>query len=180
MYLTERLVLRTADEVEIANVLDYYRENQKHLQPYEPIREDKFYTYREQGVLLSFEKEHLHNQTGLKLYISKKNQSKIIGILNFSSIIMGGFCSCFIGYGLDHRYLSNGFMTEACKKGIGIMFDQYKLHRIEGNVMPRNESSIKILKKLGFESEGLAKKYLRINGNWEDHEHYVLLNEEVE
>ncbi|EOD01178.1 Ribosomal-protein-S5p-alanine acetyltransferase [Caldisalinibacter kiritimatiensis] len=71
-------------------------------------------------------------------------------------------------------------MTEALKMGIDIAFNELKLHRIEANIMPKNEASLRIVKKLGFYEEGVAKKYLKINGKWEDHIHMVLLNEDIE
>ncbi len=43
--------------------------------------------------------------------------------------------------------------------------------------MPRNTPSLSLVKKLGFHEEGLAKQYLKINGQWEDHLHMTLLNE---
>jgi [ribosomal protein S5]-alanine N-acetyltransferase len=46
--------------------------------------------------------------------------------------------------------------------------------------MPRNGASLRVAEKLGFENEGLGKKYLKINGKWEDHIHMVLFNEEIE
>lgn len=60
------------------------------------------------------------------------------------------------------------------------MFNEYKLHRIEDTVMPKNIASLKVLEKLNFKNEGLSKKYQKINGRWEDHIHMVLLNSEVE
>lgn len=177
MYYTDRLVLKTANEINVEDMLDYYRENRQHLGPYEPTRDDTFYTFREQSIQLAYDQDNLRNEMGLKLYLSKPGMNRIIGILNFSQIIKGAFCSCYVGYGLDARYTGQGYMHEALKLGIQIMFKEYGLHRIEGNVMPRNTRSIAVLEKLGFVPEGLAKKYLKINGVWEDHRHYVLLNE---
>ncbi|WP_330651588.1 GNAT family N-acetyltransferase [Tepidibacter aestuarii] len=70
-------------------------------------------------------------------------------------------------------------MSEAIKKGIDIIFNQYKLHRIEANIMPKNKASLRVVEKLGFYNEGLALKYLKINGKWEDHIHMVLLNDKL-
>lgn len=67
-------------------------------------------------------------------------------------------------------------MREALQAVIDYAFKQMKLHRIEANIMPANTRSIQLVKSLGFEEEGLAKKYLKINGHWQDHIHYVLLN----
>jgi ribosomal-protein-alanine N-acetyltransferase len=69
--------------------------------------------------------------------------------------------------------------TEAIKKGIDLVFNDYGLHRIEANVMPKNVRSLRVTEKLGFYNEGIAHKYLKINGIWEDHVHMVLLNDNV-
>lgn len=58
-------------------------------------------------------------------------------------------------------------------------FNDLKLHRIEGNIMPINEPSLAVLRKCNFINEVYAPKYLRINGIWEDHIHMVLLNENI-
>ncbi|KNF08661.1 acetyltransferase [Gottschalkia purinilytica] len=75
--------------------------------------------------------------------------------------------------------VNKGYITEAIKKGIDIMFNNYGLHRIEANIMPKNKPSLRVVGKLGFYNEGLARKYLKINGVWEDHIHMVLLNDNL-
>ena len=60
-------------------------------------------------------------------------------------------------------------MSEAVKRAIQYMFEEQKIHRIMANYMPSNERSAQLLHKLGFTIEGLAKEYLLINGQWEDH-----------
>ena len=70
-------------------------------------------------------------------------------------------------------------MSEALKKIINIAFNELKLHRIEANIMPKNLASQKLVQKFSFKNEGLSKKYLKINGLWEDHYHYVLLNDKL-
>lgn len=103
-----------------------------------------------------------------------------IGTICFSHIIKGFFLSCYVGYSIDYSETNKGYITEALRKGIDIMFDEYKLHRMEATVMPKNISSLKVLEKLNFKNEGLSEKYQRINGKWEDHLHMVLLNSKVE
>lgn len=177
MYKTERLLLKTAKEISIEQLLDYYRENKDFFKPYEPKRADSFFTFRQQGIALDNDIFHLEHRSALKLFICLKENERLIGILNFSQIILGSFKSCYIGYNQDEKKTGQGYMTESIIAGIEIMFKDYGLHRIEGNVMPTNRPSIRILEKLGFEYEGTARKYLYINGRWEDHMHYVLLNE---
>lgn len=68
-------------------------------------------------------------------------------------------------------------MTELISWMVTYGFETLHLHRIEASVMPKNERSLRVLEKNGFEREGLAKKYLRINGVWEDHIHMVKIND---
>ncbi len=107
----------------------------------------------------------------------KDDDKKIIGSIALSNIAMGNFRSCFLGYRIDETENSKGYATEAIRKVIDFGFDELKLHRIEANIMTGNNTSIRVIQKLGFTHEGDSKKYLQINGIWEDHSHYVLLNE---
>jgi ribosomal-protein-alanine N-acetyltransferase len=102
-----------------------------------------------------------------------------IGNLAFNNIVRGAFQSCHLGYQLDEREINQGFITEALQRAIAYAFEDLRLHRIEANVMPRNQRSRRVVEKLGFGEEGLARQYLKINGVWEDHIHYVLLNDAV-
>ena len=65
------------------------------------------------------------------------------------------------------------------EKIIEIIFNEYKLHRIETNIMLKNKASIRLLEKLNFSQEGVCKKYLRVDGKWEDHLRMVLLNDDI-
>jgi ribosomal-protein-alanine N-acetyltransferase len=59
------------------------------------------------------------------------------------------------------------------------IFDRIGLHRVEAACLPHNAASRGLLTKLGFAEEGYARKYLRINGTWQDHVLYGLLKEEL-
>jgi ribosomal-protein-alanine N-acetyltransferase len=89
---------------------------------------------------------------------------------------MGNFKSCFLGYKLDKDEINKGYMTEAIRETVQIMFDEHGLHRVEVNIIPRNARSLKVMEKLKFEREGFSKKYLEINGVWEDHIHFATYN----
>lgn len=89
----------------------------------------------------------------------------------------GAFQSCFLGYKLDGALCGRGYMTQAVEACTRFAFGPAALHRVEANVMPRNTASLRVLKKCGYRPEGLARRYLRINGAWEDHIHMVRLNE---
>jgi [ribosomal protein S5]-alanine N-acetyltransferase len=179
-YETERLFLKIIDETYDQKVLDYYIRNREFLNEWEPIRDDEFYTIENHRNLIEKDRISIEAGNQLRFWIFKKDESdEIIGSVAFSNIVRGAFLSCHLGYKLDRDEINKGYATEAIKKGIDIIFKDYKLHRIEANIMPKNKASLKVVEKLGFYNEGIAYKYLKINGKWEDHIHMVLLNDDV-
>ncbi len=179
-YETERLTLRTIDLSDLGLLKEYLIRNRDFLSPWEPQRQDSYYT--DNNLVHMIEEEIANNskQNHLSLYVSLKGEKQIIGNVTLSNIIRGVFQSCFIGYKLDKDQVNKGLMSESVAKIIDIAFNELKLHRIEANIMPRNQASKQVVKKMGFEYEGLSKEYLKINSVWEDHEHYALLNKAFE
>lgn len=158
-------------------VTDYYIRNKAFLLDFEPARADEFYSLDYQKGLI--EKEMLDSKAGTSYHYYIKAQSHpdhIIGVAGLNNVIMGAFCSAFLGYKLDERFLNNGYMTMAISMLSNHAFEEIGLHRLEANVMPRNKASLRVLEKNGFENEGLSKSYLNINGVWEDHIHMVKIN----
>jgi ribosomal-protein-alanine N-acetyltransferase len=181
IYETKRLLLKILDKNSFIEVTDYYKRNINFKTEFEPKRNKNFLTSELQKKQLEDEMLKFERGNMLKLWIFKKDKpQKIIGFFSFSNIIRAAFLSCFLGYRLDEKEVNNGYMTEAIRKGIEIIFNDYKLHRIEANIMPKNKASLSVVKKLGFTSEGISKNYLNINGKWEDHIHMVLLNKKLE
>lgn len=183
IYETDRLILKTLSLGEADQALKYYIDNKEFLAPFEPVRDPIFYTLTEQEKCLREDMINAKMGQSIRFWIYLKNEKTInrpIGSLAFSNIVAGVFLNAFVGYKLDGQYLNKGYMTEALKKGVTIMFTEFGLHRLEANIMPRNIASLSVAKKVGFYEEGLAKKYLRINGVWEDHIHMVIRNIEME
>lgn len=175
-YETDRLYLRILKPNYGRPVLEYYKRNHSFLREWEPKPHDDFYTVSYQKNKLKNEYYMAKNHTLVRFWIIKKENNKIVGNVCYSNIIMGNFKSCFLGYKLDKDEINKGYMTEAIKETVQIMFDDYGLHRVEVNIIPRNKRSLKVMEKLGFEREGFSKKYLEINGVWEDHIHFATYN----
>lgn len=180
VYETERLLLKTLDKSYAELVLDYYLRNRQFLEQWDPIQNEEFYTKQYHKDQLDKELCDIENGSIFKLWIfEKQEKGRIIGNIAFNNIIKGVFLSCFLGYKLDKDEINKGYITEAVQEGIDIMFNEFGLHRIECNIMPKNKRSLRVAEKLGFYNEGLAYKYLKINGKWEDHIHMVFLNDKV-
>ncbi len=179
-YTTNRLILRKLSIDESHLLSDYLLRNKDFLQEWEPIRDESYFTETSVKNIIDNENRSFENKTGLSLYLFNKDEERIIGNVALTNIVYGPFLSCYLGYKSDKSEINKGKITEALKKLVEIAFKEYKLHRIEANVIPRNLASVRVVKNLGFIEEGLSKKYLKINGKWEDHLHFVYLNEEVE
>lgn len=161
-------------------LVDYYKRNKEFLKEYEPQRVKSFFTIEFQKELLKKEVKAWEEKKAFRFYIKTLEEpNKIIGLIGLNEIVYGAFLSCFLGYKLDSEYINKGIMTSATNLIIDFAFNNLKLHRIEGNVMPKNKASLRVLEKCGFINEGISKYYLNINGIWEDHIHMVKINYEL-
>jgi hypothetical protein len=66
----------------------------------------------------------------------------------------------------------------ACAPGTGAAFEDLRLHRVQISIIPRNQASRRVAEKLELRNEGLAERYLEINGVWEDHFRFAITAEE--
>ncbi|MGO0190763.1 GNAT family N-acetyltransferase [Bacillus velezensis] len=79
---------------------------------------------------------------------------------------------------LDGKHNGKGYATKAVKLAVDYAFNELKLHRIEAGVMPHNKASIRVLEKAGFHKEDIARKNVKINGKWEDHQVLAIIHPE--
>ncbi len=93
----------------------------------------------------------------------------LIGGIALNDVQRGVAQKGTLGYWIGQPYAGRGLMTEAARLVCDFSFTELKLHRVEASCLPRNEPSRRLLVSLGFEQEGYARSYLRINGVWEDH-----------
>ncbi|HEY8025070.1 MAG TPA: GNAT family protein [Burkholderiaceae bacterium] len=101
----------------------------------------------------------------------------IVGVVNISEIAMGAFRSAYLGYYGTAQFGGKGMMTDAVRMAIAFAFNELGLHRIEANIQPGNSASIALVRRLGFKQEGYSERYLKINGEWRDHERWALLSD---
>lgn len=149
------------------NLLDYYIRNKKHLEPFEPLRDNSFYTYEVQKNILSDSYRQFLNGTAVDLGIFKDDY--LIGKLKLSNIVYGIFKSGILGYSIDKDEQGKGYMKEAVNLVVNYAFEDLDLHRVEASALVDNEPSKHVLIGCGFKELGINKKYLYINGGWKDH-----------
>lgn len=102
------------------------------------------------------------------------------GEINLNAVQRGPFQSAYVGYWIDERHAGRGYVPEAVVALARFVFEDLHLHRLQIAIIPRNAASRRVVEKLGLREEGIALRYLEINGTWEDHVRYALTREEWE
>jgi len=170
--VTERLTIVPLYHIQAKAILNYHLKNRAFLKATYPAPVEGFFTEDYWQRKLWLARQEWDNQKAA-LFVLKITESPlpetIIGTVNFNQIVRGVLQSCFLGYSLDEDYQAQGYMTEALESLIDHIFRDWRLHRIQANYLTSNKSSARVLEKLNFEKEGLAKRYLKIDGRWQDH-----------
>lgn len=164
-------MIKTIDLTDANGLSQYLTANKAHFAPWEPIREPTFYS--ENSCSERIYKILNTTSSVLFVFVSDRN---IVGHCELSQIVYGPFQACYMGYGVSKEFEGKGLAYELCSYAIDYAFTKLKLHRIMANYMPSNHRSERLLQRLGFTKEGLALKYLKIAGTWEDHNLTSLIN----
>jgi ribosomal-protein-alanine N-acetyltransferase len=113
-------------------------------------------------------------------FVFRGDNNDLLGGCTLSNVRRGVTQCCALGYWVGERFARQGYMFDAVRTLIPFIFRTLGLHRIEAACLPSNEASRSLLAKAGFRQEGLARRYLQINGEWQDHVLFALLSEDVQ
>ncbi|WP_169088893.1 GNAT family N-acetyltransferase [Paenibacillus sp. PL91] len=173
------IYLRPLARKDAEELLAVRQTNFSFLQPFEPIRPEHYFTLEEQRNQIDYGRKAAENDQAFSFGIFLNETHALIGRIELSGVARGPFQNANLGYFLDQEHNGKGYTTEAVSLCVKFGLEQLGLHRIQAGVMPRNLPSIRVLAKAGFRYEGLAKRYLNINGVWEDHALYAITAEDL-
>lgn len=111
-------------------------------------------------------------------FVFHAKDNEFLGAATISNIRRGVAQACSLGYWVGERFTRRGYTSAAVKALLPFVFDTLKLHRFEAACIPANEPSKRLLLGLGFSEEGFARKYLKINGEWQDHLMFALVEDD--
>ncbi|MFH4489921.1 ribosomal protein S5-alanine N-acetyltransferase [Vibrio diabolicus] len=170
------LLLRTAEIGDADMIAEYFQANREYLKPFEPKREEAFFSVN--GWLQKLIKLNELHRMGLGYYclLVRASSGEMLGTVSFSNLSRFPFYSCNVGYSLAEKAQGHGYMRRGLTMACDYMFNVQKLHRIQAGYMPHNKRSEAVLEHVGFNREGYAKDYLLINGEWQDHVLTSLVN----
>jgi len=173
------ITIKLVDASDAQALLALHMKNKDFFQAFSTTRDERFYTYQGQVDRILNTMESQKDGKKYLFLIHSRHTGELIGEVMLYQVVRENLESCGIGYTLDQDQNGKGYMTEAVKLVVNYAFTELKLHRIEAGVMPHNTGSIKVMQKAGFTQEGLARKNVNINGRWEDHLMFAMLEEDM-
>ncbi len=149
------------------------------LTPWEPLWASDSLTRGAYRNRLKLANHEGRNGQGYTLHIFRKEDEVLMGAITLAQIRRGVAQMASLGYWMGEPYAGQGYMTEALELVVHFAFRELSLHRIEAACLPTNRPSQRLLRRVGFREEGLARSYLRINGEWRDHLLFARLFDDV-
>ena len=119
----------------------------------------------------------LGNEAQLSYWVCTE-RDELAGVININEIVRGRFCSGYLGYYAFAPHHGRGYMTKGLCAVLSEAFKRQRLHRLEANIQPENEASLRLVQNVGFRLEGFSPRYLKIAGRWRDHERWAITAEE--
>jgi [ribosomal protein S5]-alanine N-acetyltransferase len=164
------VTLRAADSGDWRSWRNLREASRTFLTPWEPSWPGNALSYTYYcGLLRRYAREWRKGEGYNFLIFLNGKGGPLVGGISLNGVERGIAQTGTLGYWMGQAYAGHGYMREAAALVLAFAFDALQLHRLQASCLPRNEPSINLLRRLGFEEEGYAKAYLQINGKWEDH-----------
>ena len=178
MIRAERVLLRAPALADFPQWARVREDSRSFLAPWEPIwPADDLTKLAFRRRIRRYQRE-IRNGTGYPFFIFSPDGETLLGGLTLSQVQRGVTQSAILGYWMSAAHAGKGLMGAAVRAVVGFAFDTLHLNRLEAACLPHNEASIRLLEKVGFQREGYARKYLCIDGRWQDHLLYGLIRDD--
>jgi ribosomal-protein-alanine N-acetyltransferase len=174
----DRVMLRTPLNADFPQWAALREESRAFLAPWEPIWPADDLTKLAYRRRLRRYLREIKNGTGYPFFVFSADGETLLGGLTLAQIQRGVTQSAVLGYWMGAPFAGKGLMTAAVRAIVGFAFETLHQNRLEAACLPRNAASIRLLEKVGFTREGYARKYLCIDGRWQDHVLYGLVRDD--
>jgi ribosomal-protein-alanine N-acetyltransferase len=172
----DRVMLRTPQMQDYPVWAALRAESREFLTPWEPLWAADELSRASYRRRVRHYLRDLREDVGYALFIFSAQSGDLVGGLTLCNVRRGVTQACTLGYWIGRPYARQGYMTAAVRAVIPFVFDSLELHRLEAACLPNNQPSKSLLEQTGFKREGFARRYLKINGMWQDHLLYALLD----
>ncbi len=150
-------------------------ESRVFLEPWEPIWPDddlKRSAFRRRIRRYSHE---MRNDIGYPFFVYRASDRVLVGGITLNNVRRGVAQAGSLGYWVGASHAHKGYMSHALTALLPFAHGTLRIKRIEAACLPHNTASVRLLEKVGFRREGLARQYLCIAGEWQDHLLYAHL-----
>jgi ribosomal-protein-alanine N-acetyltransferase len=145
------------------------------LSPWEPLwPEDDLTRGAFRRRIRRYERD-LHEETGYAFLAFRKSDHAMLGGATLTNLRRGAAQAGSLGYWMGKGYAGSGYMSAAISALVPFAHSMLRLRRIEAACLLSNAASIRLLEKMNFTREGVARQYLSIAGQWQDHLLYARL-----
>ncbi len=172
---TDRVLLRAPQMSDYSAWAELRAASQDFLVPWEPLWAPDELSRASFRRRIRHYMRDMREDVGYALFVYDTRSTSLVGGITLCNVRRGVTQSCTLGYWVGAAHARRGFMTAAVRAVVPFVFDSLELHRLEAACLPENTASMRLLERVGFKREGLARRYLRINGDWRDHVLYALL-----
>ena len=167
---TPRLTLRLISDEDVDAMFEVFSNAEVMRYWSTPPIED-----REAAVALVDEiHESFAHQVMMKWGVARLADNRLIGTTTLYNLDFTNR-RAELGYALGRLHWGQGYMHEALQALLSYAFETLDLRRLEADVDPRNELSIKSLERLGFQREGFLRERWEVGGEIQDALFYGLL-----
>ncbi len=108
------------------------------------------------------------------MVVCLRNQGDLVGMININDIVRGSYQKGVLGYAVFLPYARQGYMAAGIALAVHYAFECLDLNRVEADIQPDNEASLKLVRRLGFRKEGFSPGFIKIAGLWRDHERWAI------
>jgi ribosomal-protein-alanine N-acetyltransferase len=169
------LYLRPAQGVDYPAWAALREASREFLTPWEPSWPADDLTRAAFRRRLKRQADEIARDEAYSFLIFEDGSDNLLGGITIGGVRRGVAQAATLGYWIGAPYARRGHMTRAVAAGVAFSFSSLRLHRIEAACIPDNIASARVLERNGFQKEGFARAYLRINGAWRDHLLFALI-----
>ncbi len=176
------ITVRLLTEDDAERLVELLRANAEFFAPYDPAHEDDYLTVAGQHRIVT--QLLARHAQGTTVPFGILEDGELVGRITVNDIVRGPFQSAHLGYWVDEvrggRGVASAAVAAVIEQAFGgseEAFGGVGLHRLQAGTLVDNVRSQRVLLRNGFQRFGLAPRYLRIAGRWQDHILYQRLNE---
>lgn len=173
---TDRLYLRAPRKRDEEAWLHIRETSRAFLEPWEPSWPNRPLLRRDFKAFYKARRKKWQLDAGYSFFFFSQDDDKLMGSVNINNVVRGVAQFASLGYWMGAPYHNQGYMSEGLARIVSYCFDDLALHKITASCIPENKPSQKVLENLGFTYEGMARRHLKIAGQWRDHKAYGLLD----